>query len=316
MKRILVLGGAGFIGSNIAEGFVNNGDKVVIVDGLLAKTGGDKKNIEGFKDKIEFIESSIENINDLEALLDETDLIIDSMAWTSHHAAILDPIYDLELNCRSHLYLIKNLRTFKGKKVMYLSSRGVYGNPGATSISEESETIPVDVQGIHKLTGEHYYRVFSKFFDLNTIVLRIPNCFGNNQPVKGEDIGLIGSFIRDSLQDKKIEVYGNKRKRAFLFVNDLVNAIIELSYKDWKGYMVYNAVGFEKSIYDLALEITSIVKRGKVILKDIPKKIEEIDAGNASINDEKLKGFIGQYVLSSSHNALEQTIVYFKEKLA
>lgn len=315
MREVLILGGAGFIGSNIAEKFVKNGDKVTIIDGLLERTGGNKKNIEPFESKINFIESNIENVKELELLINASNLIIDSMAWTSHNAAMKEPSYDLQLNCETHLHLIEALKRFKDKKVIFLSSRGVYGNAKVDQITEETEAIPEDIQGIHKLTSENYFRVYSKYYSFNTLVLRVPNCFGKNQPLKGEDIGLVGSFIRDSLNDNTIEVYGNHRKRALIYINDLVNAIMRIAENEWKNFNVYNVFGFEKSIYELASEIVSINKRGRVLIKEIPKHIKAIDMGNISYIDEKIKYFIGPYAVSSINDALKQTIQYFKENL-
>ena len=243
--KILILGGAGFIGSNLAESFYRMHYKVTVIDGLLGKTGGRKKNLDNLQTRIKILYNKIEDVENLQELILEADLIIDCMAWTSHNAAIDDPYYDLKLNCESHLYVLKLLKECEEKKIIFLSTRGVYGNTKVNQITEETETVPEDIQGIHKLTSENYYRFYTNHYGFSTVVLRVPNCFGKNQPLEGDDIGLIGGFIRDSLNDINIEVFGNIRTRNFIYVGDLANAVVKIASKEWKNFNVYNVNGFK-----------------------------------------------------------------------
>jgi nucleoside-diphosphate-sugar epimerase len=314
MKNVLILGGAGFIGSNIAEALLTQVGKVTIIDGLYANTGGNIQNISNFKECINFVPLGIENVTNLKSYVSEADLIIDVMGWTSHLDAIAEPFYDLKLNCESHLYLIKELKKIPGKKVIYLSSRGVYGKVNESIITEHTFTAPLDVQGTHKLASENYFRIFSKLYKFDTIVLRIPNCYGKNQIYKGRDLGLVGNLIRQSLKNENIEVYGKDRRRNLLYVNDLVQVIIKLVNLDWKGFFIYNVSGQDKLILELAETIVAIVKKGQIVLKELPQHVLNIDSGNAIYEDKKLKDVIGEYLSSDFKESIQKTIEYFKSR--
>ncbi|MFZ2339171.1 MAG: SDR family oxidoreductase [Bacteroidales bacterium] len=313
MSKVLILGGAGFIGSNIAEYFVSKNDKVVVLDGLMGKTGGSKRNLERINNKIEIYYSNIKGAPYLKSLITNSEIIIDCMAWTSHHSAIEDPLYDMELNCSSHLYLINLLREAGGKKIIFISSRGIYGNVENNKIDEHTPLNPIDIQGIHKLTGETYFKIYSKNYGFNIVSLRIPNCFGENQPYEGEDIGLIGSFIRNALLNKKIEVFGEDRKRSLIFAADVARIVWLISRKEWGGFIPLNINGLSKPIIELADNIVSIIGGGEIILKEMPSSIRNIDIGNIIIDDSRLKEFIGDYSLSEFQESLTVTINYFKK---
>lgn len=314
-KKVLILGGAGFIGSNLAEKFYSNDAKVTVIDGLLGETGGSIKNIRNLDGKIKIIYQRIEEINNLEEITSDVDLIIDCMAWTSHKSALVNPFYDLELNCQSHLFLIDSLKKKTGKTIIFLSSRGVYGNVDVDSINEKTALLPNDIQGLHKLTAENYFKIYSQIYHFNVIALRIPNCYGKHQPITGDDIGLIGSFIIDSLMGKTIEVFGNNRKRNFLYIDNLVNIIWRISQQNWGGYLPFNVSGQSIPIIDLARMIINITGEGEQIVKDIPYSIKQIDIGDANIEEKELVSFIGEISYSDFYSTLIETINYFKENL-
>jgi len=313
--KTLIIGGAGFIGSNIAEHFYEMGLDVTVIDGLLESTGGQKKNLASLTGKIKIYFEKIEEVQDLHDFIVESDLIIDCMAWTSHQAAIENPFYDLELNCKSHLHLIKNLEGTRNKNIIFLSSRGIYGRVEEGLINEKTPKNPIDIQGIHKLTAEGYYNLYSELFDYNVAILRIPNCFGKNQQTNGDDIGLVGSFIRDALLDNEIEVYGTERKRQVIFVTDVIDIIWLIAQKQWGGFVPINLSGYNIPISNLAEKIIRIAGSGKMSLKEVPSMIRNIDIGNAIIDESSLIKFIGQTHLENIDDALEETINYFKENM-
>lgn len=315
-KRVLILGGAGFIGSNIAEKFYSNGAEVIVIDGLLEKTGSNSKNLKDLDGKIKIIYQRIEMINNLEEIINDVDLVIDCMAWTSHKSALVNPFYDLELNCKSHLYLIEHLKRNQNKNIIFLSSRGIYGNVEEEVITEKTQPNPIDIQGIHKLTAENYFKFYFRMHGINVIALRIPNCFGKNQPIIGDDVGLVGSFIWNALRDNIIEVYGNQRKRSIVYVNDIAEIVWEIAQKQWTGFIPINISGYNIPIIELAKKIVNISGKGKISFKEMPTMIGNIDIGNAISEETRLTNFIGKVELTNIDNALLETINYFKEKIS
>lgn len=312
---MLIMGGAGFIGSNITERFVHAGWDVKVIDGLLENTGGRKNNLQRVIPQIEFIDSRIEDVDGLGGLIDKCDLIIDCMAWTAHHLALENPEYDLALNVNSHLELIKNLKHYPGKRIIYLGSRGQYGNPDLAEINEETPMTPEDIQGVHKLTAESYFRIYSKFYKFHAISLRFGNCFGENQPVQGDDIGLVGSFIREVLAGREIVVYGSGRRRPLIYVRDLAEIILKLSQRSFSGFSAYNVNGWDILIQDVAKTIIEILGKGSFSLKEIPDHVRKIDVGSAAFNCSKIAKLIGDLPLTSLQTALKDTTDYFRTQL-
>jgi UDP-glucose 4-epimerase len=308
--NVLVLGGAGFIGSNIVKHLLLSKNLVTVIDGLLPFTGGNINNISNILDNIKFIQASVEDVNNIRNITNKADLIIDCMGWTSHLKALDDPFFDLKLNISSHLFLIKHLN--KNQNIIYLGSRSQYGNPSTKEITEETAMSPEDLQGIHKLTAEYYYKVYSKINKFNVISLRLPNCFGENQPYQGEDIGLVGGFVRSLLNNKKIEIFGHQRKKSLLYVDDLCETILQLGHKEWKGFHPYNIRGHEILIKELVEMLIGIVGYGGYLITDMPVEIKNIDTGNAKFNDDKIRNYLGTLPCKSLHDALQNTLKYFK----
>lgn len=311
--NILVLGGAGFLGSNIVTTLVSNGNKVTVVDGMLPGTGGNIENLPA-NENLLFLNNEIKGIHNLKEIVDANDYIIDAMAWTSHLSAIKDPLYDLKLNVESHLYLINVLSD--NHKVIYLSSSGLYGSTEKSEIDENTPFNPLDVQGIHKLSAEYHYRIYSRIKGFSVISLRIPNCFGKNQKTQGEDIGLVGSFIRESLSAKTIEIYGETRKRSLLYSEDLSKIITQIIKLDiFKGFQAMNINGTTFFIKDIAREIINLVGQGNLIIKNIPEHIKRMDFGGVPLNDNLFRSIYGNYKVTEISVALNNTIKYFKSKL-
>ena len=312
-NRVLVLGGAGFIGSNIAETFVKAGYKVTVIDGILGRTGASRRNLDRISRDINFISSPIQNVKGLGKIITESDLIIDSMAWAFHRLALADPQYDLKLNAESHLHLIRHLE--KNNKVIYIGSSGQYGNPHCHKIVEETDMVPEDIQGIHKLAAESYYRVYARLKGFQVLSLRFPNCFGEHQQVKGEDIGLIGLFIRDLIQNKNTTVYGKTRRRFLVYVKDLAEVVLQLSQKNWRGFEALNLGGHSVLVEDLVKTLISLLGEGAYTVKTLPYELKVIDVGLSKFNDAKIHKWLGKIPRTNLPKALKATIDYFKERL-
>ena len=226
--RVLILGGAGFIGSHIAAAFVRRGARVTVVDGFLPDTAAREANLAGLATQVELARTRIEDCPDLMELVREAELAVDCMGLTGHHIGMAEPLRDLELNLRSHVVLIEALRKVRGARVIYLGSRGQYGRGIADPITEETPQMPLDPQGVHKLAAEGLFRVYAHRGYFHAISLRLSNTYGEHQRTRGYDLGLVGGFLRDLL------------------------AI-------WLGFRVTIVVGL--AIYALAFAIFSAVRR-------------------------------------------------------
>lgn len=312
-QTALIAGGAGFLGSHIAKRFYSEGYRVIVLDGLLDGSGGNEKNLLPILGDVRFVKLDIREADSIADLIQESHIVVDCMAWTAHRKALLDPIYDLRLNAESHLHLLKHLHS--GQKVVYLGSRSQYGIPDVSVINEETSMIPVDIQGIHKLAAESYYRVYSRLRNLNVISLRFPNCFGENQPTQGEDVGLVGGFIRDLLDRKLVEVFGSRRRRALVYAPDLAEVVLRLSRTTMSGFSAFNIKGKDIHIKSLVELLIELIGHGAYQLTPLPADITAIDVGNAVFDNTKLGEVIEDIPLTELREALTVTIKYFKEKM-
>ena len=311
LNSILILGGAGFIGSNLASKYINLGHYVTIIDGLLNQTGASRENLNQLNNKATIIFDDIQNVTHLNQIIDDHEIIIDCMGWTSHNLAFMNPIYDVELNIKSHLHLISALKNFKDKKLIYLGSKSQYGNSDSDLISEDDLLSPNDVHGINKLCAENYFKYYSTKYDFKIISLRIPNTFGINQKKSGVDIGLIGTFIEFSINNQETVVYGSHRLRSILYVDDLVEIIIKLDFNKINNFKAININGKSILISDLAEKINFISGKGKLKILPVPDEIKQNDMSNSALDESELYKNIGEFNHTDLNISLAKTINYF-----
>ena len=312
--KCLIAGGAGFIGSHIAEKLLAAGHSVTVLDGFMPRTSGNQGNLLGIADSIQLIPVPVEKFADLKVIVAGMDVIIDSMGWTCHRLALADPLYDVALNVQSHLHLLQAIESGSSKRFIYLGSRGQYGNPKVASVDENTPMVPEDVQGINKLGAESFVRIFSKLKKMPAISLRFGNCFGPRQPVHGDDIGLVGSFIRDLIADREVELFGEKRKRSIIYVEDVAEAVLRCAeLPDVNGFDAFNIAGHDIALEGLLACIIEFAQKGSYKIREFPEEIKIIDVGNAEFCGKKLNERLGGIIPSPVESSLKKTVKYFQE---
>jgi nucleoside-diphosphate-sugar epimerase len=295
---------------------VERGDDVVVVDGLLPETGGSLTHLAGVEDAIEMRTTTIETTGDLETLVAGAAVIVDCMAWTRHLAAFEDPLYDLRLNLESHLRVLAYLRKHRSPMVIYVGSRSQYGRVTEGPITEETPMLPQDVQGVHKSAADHHFRIHAERYGLNVINLRLPNCFGEQQPTSGADIGLVGGFIRTLLYGGSVKVFGAGRRRALLYARDAADIVSKVSDAAPAGFVAVNVAADAIEIRDLATMLASLVGSGSVVTDEMPRELQLMDAGEATVADDRLRQMIGETARTELASALKATVAYFKDHAA
>jgi UDP-glucose 4-epimerase len=313
--KCLIAGGAGFIGSHITARFVQAGYEVTVIDGLLSRTGGRRENLAGLLSDIRFLDVPVEQAPNLAGLVAENDLLVDCMGWTCHRLALQDPLYDMQLNIGSHLALINAIARGSGKKVISLGSRAQYGNPRVERITEETPSNPQDIQGSHKQAAESNWQVFSRIKGLAVISLRFGNCFGPRQPVGGEDIGLIGTFIRDLLQGREIELFGTGRRRPVIYAGDVAEAVYLCARSSFQGFQMFNLAGADVVLEELLGRLIREIGQGAYKLRESPPEVKSIDVGNATFSGDRLEKFLGRVPRTSLEVDIKKTVAYFRKAL-
>jgi UDP-glucose 4-epimerase len=283
MASALVLGGAGFIGSNICRHLAARGFRVIAVDGLMPRTSGNAGNLASAGGDIELIAHRVEDVESFADLLRGRDIVVDAMGWTSHWEAFDDPEYDLALNLASHLVVTRAIPIARPQRIVYLASAHQYGRVPNSPVAETQPLLPVDVQGIHKTAAEYHYRIAAERNNLSVVSLRFGNTFGPAQPLAGRDVGLIADMIRKSLAGETIEVFGVGRMRTVHYAPDLARIIEEMAAREFAGFAAFNVPGEFVAISELASQIASCTG-GTVSQKPLPADISAIDAGNAPLD--------------------------------
>lgn len=287
---------------------------MTVIDGLKARAGGRRENLEPLLGEIEWIESDIESVADLARVAAEQAVIVDCMAWTAHLLAIEDPDYDLELNVRSHLVLLQAIEPENPARLLYLGSRGQYGRARGERITEETHMLPEDIQGVHKLTAESHYRVTAKLKHLDAISLRFPNCYGERQPTEGRDAGLVGGFLRDLANGATVEVFGTGRSRYLVYAGDLAEILFQLSSAPNEGFTAYNYAGQRVVIEDLVDQLIAAIGKGARTTKEMPAEIAGIDIGDAEFDDSALHALLGGLPATNREEALARTVADCAER--
>lgn len=319
MNTALILGGAGFIGSHIVERFHREGWNVVAIDGMNERTSARRENLrelEG-KSRFTFIPQTVEETQNLDEYFAAADVVIDTMAWTAHLLALHEPEFDHRLNQASHLHVATALARHPGKRLIFLSSRGVYGAFAGAEITEETPLLPEDIQGVHKLAAESYYRIYAKLHTYSVVSLRFGNCFGERMPTRGKDIGLIGGFIRDALEGRTIEVFGTHRTRPVIYVQDVVEYVWQIAsgYSFDAPFTPLNINGKNIGIHELAEQVVAACGVGECVVKPLPHDIKTIDIGSTPVNCAKIQALTKLTPSDDWEQALKRTVAHFRENL-
>jgi nucleoside-diphosphate-sugar epimerase len=312
--RVLVLGGAGFIGSHVAAALVRRDVRVTVLDGFIPGGGAREANLATLGSRIELIRARVEDRADLEAVLREADVVIDCMGFPAHHVGLADPLRDLDLNLRSHVVLIDALRRVRGRLVIYLGSRGQYGRPPAAPVTEETAQVPVDTQGVHKLAAESLFRIYAGRGDFDAISLRLSNTFGEHQRTEGDDLGLVGGFIRDLLAGRTVQVFGDsERTKALLYVRDAAEIAAEAALRiRASGFTAFNVAGSSVTLRQLLDALVAAVGAGGWTVAPFPEHIRQMDSGDAPYPDGRIAQALGSLPQTEVTEALRSTVAYFK----
>jgi len=211
-KKVLITGGLGFLGSNLARRLVELGAKVTIVDSLIPEYGGNLYNIKGYEEKIRV---NIADIRDefsisMSYLVKDQDFLFNLAGQTSHIDSMNDPYTDLEINCRAQLFILEACRKNNPRiRIVYASTRQIYGKPDFLPVDESHLLHPTDVNGINKMAGEWYHILYSNVYGIRSCALRLTNTYGPRMRIKDARQTFLGVWIRNLIKEEPIEVWGD-----------------------------------------------------------------------------------------------------------
>lgn len=314
---VLITGGLGFIGSNLARTLVElGGVKVSIVDALVADQGGNFFNVTGFEDRMEIRVGDLRDVQLMNHLVSGVDYIFNLAGNVSHLDSMRAPVHDLDLNCTAQLTLLEACRHYNPHvKVVFTSTRQVYGKALYLPVDEQHRIAPLDINGINKLAAEHYHLLYHRIYGTRAVCLRLTNTYGPRQLLRHDRQGFMPWFIRQALEGNVIKLFGDgKQRRDLNYVDDVVEALLLVAANESAEGEVFNLGGEQPApIADVAHELIQQSGRGEVRLVPFPVQRQLIDIGNFYSDYTKFKIATGWQPRTSLRTGLARTIEFYRQ---
>jgi UDP-glucose 4-epimerase len=316
-SKVIITGGLGFIGSNLARRLVEWGAHVTLVDSLIPEYGGNLFNIAGLEDEVAINISDVRDEHSMKHLVQGQDYLFNLAGQTSHMDSMRDPYTDLEINARSQLYILEACRWHNPAiKVVFASTRQVYGKPDYLPVDEKHPLRPVDINGVNKLAGEWYHLLYNSVYGVHTSVLRLTNTIGPRMRVKDARQTFLGIWVRLLVEGKPFEVWGGEQLRDFTYVDDAVDALLLAAAQDGANGHVLNLGGdCVINLRDLAELLIQANGRGEYVVKAFPPDRKRIDIGDYYADDTLIRSTLGWKPQVPLREALSRTLAYYREHL-
>lgn len=317
-KRVLITGGLGFIGSNLAHRLVALGADVLLVDSLIPEYGGNVYNVHGLEDKLRVNIADMRDEHGLRYLVQGQDVIFNLAGQVSHTDSMTDPYTDLEINARSQLSLLEACRHGNpATKVVFASTRQIYGRPEYLPVDERHPLRPADVNGINKLAGEWYHMVYHQVYGLRTVSLRLTNTYGPRMRIRDARQTFIGWWFRQLLEDRTLTIFGDGLQvRDFNYVDDVVEALLMVAANEAADGQIYNLGSDDPiNLLNLARLLIEVNQGGAFELLSFPAERKRIDIGDYYGDYRRIRSKLGWRPLVGLRDGLTRTMDYFRENL-
>lgn len=315
-KKALITGGLGFIGSNLAIRLVDLGAVVTIVDSMIPETGGNLFNIKDIEGKVNVNFSDVRDEHSMNFLVRNIDLMFNLAGQVSHIDSMQDPYNDLEINTRSQLSILEACRKYNPSiKLVFASTRQVYGKPEYLPVDEKHPLNPTDINGVNKLAGEWYHVLYQKVYGIKTVCLRMTNTYGPRLLMKHSRQGFIGWFIRQIIDGKKINIFGDGNQlRDLNYIDDVVDALLLSAYDDSLNGQILNlGANHPISLEDIARSLIKINGSGSYRLVPFPEENKKIDIGHYYASYDKIRNAAGWEPKVSYEAGFRKMLSYYKK---
>lgn len=316
-KRIVITGGAGMVGSTIAHLALAFGAEVTIVDAMLSLYGGNSANLPEVHERLRVVKGDIRDLALMEGVAQSADYVFNLAGQASYVDSDRDPFTDLEINCRGHLSVLDACRrSGRRPKVVFASSRFVYGLIQYNPVDENHPFHCLSIYGIHKLTGEKYHRFYYDAYGIPTVSLRIANPYGPRQQMKHSLYGIVNWFIRLALDGKPLTIYGDGAQlRDYIFVEDLARALVAVALTPGTDGETYNVgCGIGTTFRDMVELIAAEIPGTTVTFVAWPPDRASMETGDYVTDIKKLCAATGWRPTVTLKEGIKRTIAYYRER--
>ncbi len=313
---MLITGGAGMIGSTIAHQAVALGARVSILDAMLPLYGGNLFNLHGILEQVQFIQGDIRDLDLMLRVVPGYDYIFSLAGQVSYVDSNIEPLLDLDINCKGHLQVLEACRMKNPRaKLLFASSRFVYGRIEYNPVDENHPFNCLSIYGIHKLAGEKYYRFYEEAYGLPTVSVRIANPYGPRQQMKHSKYGIVNWFIRLALQGQPLTVFGEGlQRRDYIFNEDLAAGCIALMLSPGTEGQVYNlGTGTGVNFIEMARLVAATVPGTEVRRVEWPKDRYFVETGDYLSDITRISAVSGWQPRVTLKEGIERTVAYYRQ---
>jgi UDP-glucose 4-epimerase len=316
--NVLVTGGLGFIGSNLARRLVEFGTNVLVVDSLQPNTGANRNNLKDIEGGLQIRIVDLRKCEEIADLLPGQDVIFNLAGRVSHIDSMSDPVSDLGANVHAQIVFLEACRRYApDARIVFASTRQVYGRPAYFPVAESHPMQPVDVNGIHKIAAEAYHTLYHQVYGLQTVSLRLTNTFGPRMRIKDARQTFLGTWFRRVVEDGVFEVWGGHQKRDFTYVDDAVDAFLASGALSTTPGQIFNLGGCPPvTLTELAESLLKIAGRGSFEIKQFPPEFLRIDIGDYFADDRLFRNLTGWAPQVALPEALARTVAFYQNRLS
>ena len=314
-KKVLITGGLGFIGSNLAIRLVDLGAKITLLDALIPGLGGSKFNITPIKHKVKTVIGDLRDEKLINVIVGNQEIIFNLAGTLSHIDSMNDPFNDLDINCRAQLCLLEACKNYnRDVKVIFAGTRNQYGKALYLPVDEKHLQEPTDINGINAQAAEKYHLLYNRIYKLKAVSLRMSNTYGPRHQMKHPRQGVLNWFVRILLDGKRVELFGDGLQvRDTNYVDDVVNALIVTAESNKANGEVYNLGGYPLTLKEFVEKVIEILGKGSYKLIPFPKERKSIEIGNYVADIKKINDEFGWHPKVSADDGIRQTIEYYKK---
>jgi len=315
-SRVLITGGAGFIGSSLARRLCDLGAEITVVDSLIPEYGGNLRNLHEVAGRVRLNIADVRDEHSMNYLVQGQDYLFNLAGQTSHMDSMRDPYTDLEINCRSQLSILEACRKHNTAiKVVYASTRQIYGKPDYLPVDERHLLHPTDVNGINKMAGEWYHILYNNVYGISACALRLTNTYGPRMRVKDARQTFLGIWIKRVIDGEPVQVWGDGLQiRDFTYVDDCVEALLLAAKEPGAAGQVFN-LGSDETINlrDLAALLIELNGSGRFEIIPYPADRKPIDIGDYYGDYRRIQGRLGWTPQVRLRDGLARTLAFYRE---
>lgn len=315
-KNILITGGLGFIGSNLAIRLVEAGANVTLVDAMIPEYGGNMFNIAPIKDRVTINFGDICDMHAMNWLVRDQDYVFHLAGQVSHVMSLSNPFPDIEYNIKGTAVLMEALRQHNPRaKVIFTGTRGQYGAAVSLPVNEDAPTNPKGIYEISNLTAEKIIKTYNDIHGIESVLLRLTNIYGERAQMKHSRYGVVNWFIRLAVDNQTISVFGDGEiLRDFLYVDDCVDALLLAAQTPQAVGEIYNlGVDVPTSIREVVLKIIEVAQTGAWEFTPFSAERKAQEPGDFYSDISKIRRDMGWSPKTDLGTGLAQTIAYYRQ---